>query len=466
MLRNFSLSVVLVAAAVAQQPKPATPAVCEPCLKSEIEYLASDALRGRGSATADELTAANHIAENFKKLGLEPAEPGKYILPVHLDRQKFTAPPTLRFTSGGKEVVLMFGKDMLANRVSSAEIKGKLFHAKTAEDAAKVPPGSVVLIDLSDAKPGAGQQTIRAFFGTKASAVLMNDPSTWKANQERFAKELPTLPATFPGEPARTRPSFFAISPESAASLIPAPDGTDITIGGPTAPDPLETRNVVGILRGSDPTLKNEYVMFSAHMDHLGVNGTTGDTIYNGADDDASGTSTVEELARIFSKGERPKRSVMFVTFGSEELGLVGSHAFALNPPVPLTAIVAAIEFEQTGLPQENMDGHFWMTGSQLSDLCADLDKHGSTIKDDPYPGTPFFRQSDNYSLAAKGVVAHTVSGAAEFPDYHKPGDEANKLNYDFMAKALEQALPGFEWLVNTGEKPKYLPGRNLAETH
>lgn len=466
MLRNFILSVVLVAAAVAQQSKPATPAVCEPCLKSEIEYLASDTLRGRGSATADELTAANHIAENFKKLGLEPAEPGKYILPVHLDRQKFTTPPTIRFNSGGKEAVLTFGKDILANRVSAAEIKGKLFHARTADDAAKVPPGSVVLIDLSDAKSGASQRTIRAFAATKASLLLMSDPASWKANQERFSKELPTLPANFPGEPARVRPTLCAISPESAPGLLQAADGTEVTMSGPTAPDPLETRNVVGILRGSDPTLKNEYVVFSAHMDHLGVNGTTGDTIYNGADDDASGTSTVEELARIFSKGERPKRSVMFVTFGSEELGLVGSHAFALNPPVPLDSIVAAIEFEQTGLPQENMDGHFWMTGSQLSDLLVELDQHGSTIKDDPYPGNPFFRQSDNYSLAVKGVVAHTVSGAAEFPDYHKPGDEANKLDYDFMAKALEQALPGFEWLVNTSEKPKYLPGKDPAQAH
>jgi Zn-dependent M28 family amino/carboxypeptidase len=258
--------------------------------------------------------------------------------------------------------------------------------------------------------------------------------------------------------------SIVVAKPEALAELLKVPEGTEVSLGGTLQPDPLHTRNVVAILRGSDPKLKDQFVMFSAHMDHLGVRGTTGDTIYNGADDDASGTATVLELARIFTKGKRPKRGVMFVTFGSEELGLLGSRALAANPPVPLDSIVAAIEFEQTGLPQEKMDGQFWMTGSQLSDLRSELEKHGSAIADDPYPGNPFFRQSDNFSLAAKGVVAHTVSGAAEFPDYHKPGDEANKLNYDFMAKALQQALPGFEWLVNSDTRPIYFPGKNPAE--
>ena len=104
------------------------------------------------------------------------------------------------------------------------------------------------------------------------------------------------------------------------------------------------------------------------------------------------------------------------------------------------------------------------MTGSQLSDLGTLLVQHGSQLADDPFPGNPFFRASDNYSFAAKGVVAHTISGAAEFPDYHQPGDEAQKLNYDFLAKSLQAVLPGLEWLVNSDAKPKYEPGKDPAE--
>ncbi len=459
------VSLVLVASAFAQTQPASNPTVCEPCLRSEVEYLASDALRGRGSGTEDELKAANYIADKFKKLGLTPAEKENFIVPVNMDRMKFTAKPQLKFTVEGKEIVFTHGKEMLANRLTAPEIKGKLFHAKPGESAT-VPAGSIVVLDLSESSAPNAQDVMRSFLATKASGIVMPALSRWMQYWDRFAQELPTLPASIPGEPESKHPSLVVVRPESMPELLKAPNGTAVTISGPVAPDPLHTRNVVGLLRGSDPKLKEQYVIFSAHMDHLGVEGTTGDTIYNGADDDASGTATVLELARIFSKGPRPRRSILFVTFGSEELGLLGSKAFAAKPPVPLGSIVADIEFEQTGLPEEKMDGHFWMTGSQLSDLRADFEKHGSIIGDDPYPGNPFFRASDNYSLAAKGVVAHTVSGAAEFPDYHKPGDEANKLNYNFLAGALRQALPGFEWLVNTDDRPHYLPGKNPGESH
>lgn len=463
MIRTHVLCLALCASAFSQQG-PAASEVCKSCLRSEVEYLAGDSLRGRGSGTDDELTAAKHVASIFRNLGLE-AVGGEYVHAVTLERMNFIAPPQVKFKSNGKEITLTHGKEILANRLNAAEIKGKLFHAKAdPSGAAEVPAGSVVLIEIPEAAHKAPQKIYAAFLASKASIVLINAMPDWVKDWDKYAVEEPSMPPSIPGEKPNRRASLIALKPEPMALLLKAPDGTEITIGAPAKPDPLNTRNVVGLLRGSDPKLKDEYVMFSAHMDHLGVRGNGDDTIFNGADDDASGTSTVLELARIFSKGERPKRSVLFVTYGSEELGLLGSRAFAANPVVPLNSIVADIEFEQTGLPQEKMDSHFWMTGSQLSDLRSELEKHGSVIGDDPYPGNPFFRASDNYSLASKGVVAHTVSGAAEFPDYHQPGDEARKLDYDFMSKALEQALPGFRWLVNSEAKPSYLPGKNPAE--
>jgi Zn-dependent M28 family amino/carboxypeptidase len=274
------------------------------------------------------------------------------------------------------------------------------------------------------------------------------------------------LPTTVEGDKSgRRRSALVAVKTAEMKTLAKVPDGTEITISGTTAEDDRQTRNVVGVLRGSDPTLKAQYLMFSAHMDHLGVCAKNGDTICNGADDDASGTATVLELARIFSSGPRPKRSVVFVTFGSEELGLLGSRGMAAEPPFPLSSVVAEIEFEQTALPEAKVGGkEFWMTGSQLSDLRTLLVQHGSQLADDPFPGNPFFRASDNYSFAEKGVVAHTMSGAAEFPDYHQPGDEAQKLNYDFLANSLQAVLPGLEWLANNAEQPEYAAGKNPAE--
>lgn len=462
---SFALLITLfapIATTLAQnQPK-----VCEACLRSDVEFLASDALRGRGSATPDELIAATYVASVFHRLGLKPAVDGNYILPVTLSRQKFVEPPQLRFSVNGKETVWTHGKEMVSPRLSQPVLRGKLFHSKAgAGEATKVPEGSIVVI--SDSIPdGEFRPLLTAFSDSKAAAVIIKTSGPYLKNWDRLASQSPTLPTHIEGEPASpSRIALIAVRPESLTALTDAPDGTEVTISGPVADDNQLTRNVVGILPGSDPKLKNEYVMFSAHMDHLGVCAKTGDTICNGADDDASGTATVLELARIFTTGERPKRSVVFTTYGSEELGLLGSRAFAAKPPMPLGSIIADIEFEQTGLPESRIGGKgFWMTGSQLTDLRSLLSQHGSELSDDPFPGNPFFQASDNYSFAKKGVVAHTISGAAEFPDYHQPGDEANKLNYNFMAQSIQSILPGLEWLLNTDTKPAYKPGKNPAE--
>jgi hypothetical protein len=328
--------------------------------------------------------------------------------------------------------------------------------------AANLAQGSVVVISDQIADSQA-RQLLGPFLSSKAAAVVIRAAGPYRQNWDRFASQPASLPTRVEGEAAgRTRASLVAVKPDAIALLAEAPDGTEVTISGPTAADDLQTRNVVGVLRGSDPVLKSQYVMFSAHMDHLGVCAKAGDTICNGADDDASGTATVLELARIFTAGARPKRSLVFTTFGSEELGLLGSRGFAAKPPIPLSDLVADIEFEQTGLPEQKIGGKgFWMTGSQLSDLRSLLVQHGSQLADDPFPDNPFFRASDNFSLAEKGVVAHTMGGAAEFPDYHQPGDEAQKLNYAFMAESVESLLPGLDWLVNTEVKPKYEPGKN-----
>ncbi len=461
--------VLLVAASVltgAAQSAPAKEPVCKSCMEKDIRFLASDELRGRGSATEDELIAAKYIAAAFQKLGLDPAMGKGYIIPVKLVRKKFVTAPELKFTVNGKETVWTHGKEMISPRLTAAETRGKIVHI-TADPAQtlKVPEGSMVVVTepIPDEKM---RQVLGSLLSTGASAVIIQASGPFQQNWDRYTNQPAMLPTTVEGEESgRRRSALVAVKTAEMKTLANVPDGTEITISGTTAEDDRQTRNVVGVLRGSDPTLKAQYLMFSAHMDHLGVCAKTGDTICNGADDDASGTATVLELARIFSSGPRPKRSVVFVTFGSEELGLLGSRGMAAEPPFPLSSVVAEIEFEQTALPEAKVGGkEFWMTGSQLSDLRTLLVQHGSQLADDPFPGNPFFRASDNYSFAEKGVVAHTMSGAAEFPDYHQPGDEAQKLNYDFLANSLQAVLPGLEWLANNAEQPEYAAGKNPAE--
>jgi Peptidase family M28 len=220
-----------------------------------------------------------------------------------------------------------------------------------------------------------------------------------------------------------------------------------------------ETWNAIGILRGS--AQPNEVILLTAHLDHLGVSAaTTGDTIYNGADDDASGTTAVLTLAHILATGPRPKRTIVFACFGSEELGGFGNRAFLAHPPVPLTSIVANLEFEMIGRPDSAVPaGTLWLTGFERSDLGSELAKHGAHLVKDPHPDQNFFRRSDNYALATQGIVAHTVSSYGLHKDYHQPSDEISTIDFNHMTNAIESMVGPIRWLVNSTWKPEWNPG-------
>jgi len=185
-----------------------------------------------------------------------------------------------------------------------------------------------------------------------------------------------------------------------------------------------------------------------------------GDAIYNGANDDASGVAAVLELARALAGGPRPKRTVLFVLFGSEEQGGYGAAYFRERPPVPLDRIVANVEFEEIGLPDPKVPPHtLWLTGWERSDLGPTLAAHGARLVPDPHPEQDFFRRSDNYVLARRGVVAHTVSSDALFPQYHRPSDEPGILDYGHMADAIASLIEPIRWLLDSDYRPRWLPG-------
>jgi Zn-dependent M28 family amino/carboxypeptidase len=259
-----------------------------------------------------------------------------------------------------------------------------------------------------------------------------------------------------PGAPLPWR---FALTPETYTKLAAIAPGTTVTVNVDL--QPARTWNAVGKLTGSDPVMKDEVILLTAHLDHLGICGLGGDYICNGADDDASGSTAVLALAEAIAKGPRPKRTVMFAWFGSEESGGAGARHFLTQPPVPLKQIVANLEFEMLGRADPMVPAHsLWLTGYERSDLGPTLAQQGALIVLDPRPDQNFFGRSDNIQLARKGIIAQTVSSFNLHTDYHRPSDEVNTIDFVHMTDSIQSMFAPVLWLANTDFKPSWLPGQ------
>jgi aminopeptidase YwaD len=477
-LARFALLLLFVPATFAQTAatKPAPPAAASAAAKSNealqrsirahMEYLASDALRGRGSATEDELKAAQYIAAQFQKYGIQPAgdadAAGKktFIQNVPLTRQKFTAPPTLSIG----DAKFTHGKDMAIVRAVAATFTGPLQKWKPGDTVQK---GAAVYLQLRE---GANDPPVRnqmnAPFQAGAAMVIIGDAAQIRQRYAAAAGQTPELPVRV-GAPIGTAPAVgnaVILNAEATKAIEALADGAQVTFAGETAAEPGATRNVIGVLPGSDPTLAKEVILLTAHMDHIGTreNAPGEDKIYNGADDDASGCVAVLELARrLGASKQKPKRTVYFVTFGSEERGGWGANYFLEHPPVPLTAIAANLEFEMIGRGDSAVPADtLWLTGFDRTNLGPELAKQGAKIVADPHPDQQFFMRSDNYALAKRGVVAQTVSSFGLHKDYHQPSDDASTIDYDHMTRSIESIFAPVEYLANSGFRPEWLEGK------
>jgi Zn-dependent M28 family amino/carboxypeptidase len=199
--------------------------------------------------------------------------------------------------------------------------------------------------------------------------------------------------------------------------------------------------NAIGILDGSDPVLRRQYLVYSAHMDHIGISPGRPDSVNNGADDDASGTTGVIELARAFSRpGARPKRSIIFLTVSGEEKGLWGSRYFTEHPPVPIGRIVADLNMDMIG---RNWRDTLVAIGREQSNLGETLERVNRahpelriTAVDDRWPEERFYFRSDHYNFARKGVpILFFFNGV--HPDYHQPTDSPDKIDSEKEARIL-----------------------------
>lgn len=224
-------------------------------------------------------------------------------------------------------------------------------------------------------------------------------------------------------------------------------------------------RTVIGLLRGSDPALRDTFILVTAHYDHLGKNDQLeGDKIFNGANDDASGVATVMELASALgSMKEKPKRSVVFMTFWGEEWGLQGSRYYGANPVFPLKNTIAQINLEQVGRTDDvegSMVGKANITGFDYSDVGKILQeagaKSGIQFIHHPQASDAFFSRSDNQSLANAGIPAHTVSTGFQFAEYHAPGDHWDLLDYPHMEKLGKTIALALLTLADSDTVPKW----------
>jgi Zn-dependent M28 family amino/carboxypeptidase len=224
--------------------------------------------------------------------------------------------------------------------------------------------------------------------------------------------------------------------------------------------------NVIGVLRGSDPTLKDSYIIVTAHYDHIGMNPNApgDDKIFNGANDDGSGTVGVIELAQALSTlKKRPKRSIVFMTFFGEERGLLGSRYYGKNPVFPLNQTIAHINLEQIGRTDDREGPRVSgasMTGFDFSDIGPIFEAAGKAVGVDiskhPKNSDAFFGRSDNQALADLGVPAHTLCVAYVYPDYHGVGDHWDKVDYPNTAKVLKGVALGLLALADSKDQPRW----------
>ena len=443
--------------------------VCTACIRSHMEFLASDALRGRGSATPDELVAATYVASELRQYGIEPAgDDDGYIQRAQLLTRVVNGPPQLTFTIPGDVtaqpgVDWKHGNEILVLYMSQAEVAGPLQKIDLAAGEQKVKPGAVVFLNAKDSK--SPRASMIAAIQAGAAAVLAPEYPSIRERWDEISRQVPQLPSQLKGSTEAGLGEGYnlaVVSHASVPTLQHLPEGTTIRLAAPTTTsDNSYTWNAIGILRGTDSALQHAAVLFSAHLDHLGIGEPVkGDNIYNGADDDASGTTAVLELARVLGTGPRPRRTVIFALFGSEETGGLGSSYFREHPPIPLKDIAANLEFEMIGRPDPALKPNtIWLSGWERSNLGPVLASHGAHLAGDPHPDQNFFARSDNYVLAKKGVVAQTVSSFGLHTDYHQPSDDLAHIDFKHMSWAIGSLLRPVQWLVNSDFKPKWNVG-------
>ena len=435
----------------------APPTVSEDELRANLSFLASDALQGRATPSPGQSVAAEFIASRFRLARLEPLANGGFCqsaefsqwtpaeggaVTISLRGEKFKVPadqfslravgavhldriPLLRVGSGAPVPPDAAGKALLLEASATREQRDQLLAAR---------PALLLTVQAGQRAP---RETVRITDAGEASRPAIPRLALWGDVGRRALES---------GSPALT---VHAPAPAVAA---------------------IHACNMAGLLPGSDPVLKQEYVLVTAHYDHLPPAAEGNDRIFNGANDDGSGTVSVLEIARALSAlPVKPRRSILFIAFTGEELGLLGSRYYARNPLVPLDKTVAQVNLEQLGRTNP-ADGFpaaaVTFTGFEFTDLpqlfepaAASAGVRVFSTKD----SDAYFARSDNQPLADAGVPSSTVAVAYTYPDYHAVSDEWQKIDFANMATVDRAIAAAIVAIADRAAPPRWNSGARTA---
>jgi Zn-dependent M28 family amino/carboxypeptidase len=548
--RLTALACVLLSfALLAQAPAPAIDTIRQADLKADLFFLASDAMKGRLTNTPENLIASEWIKSRFERMGLAPAVPGYFqnynlmtvtLGPTNTLEVNGTAVAhgdgyyTQRFSGTGEAsghvVFAGFGitaKDMGYDDYASDIVKGAVvlvvdhepgerdpasrFDGVVTSDAggalrkaqAAQAHGAVAILYVSDVHnhPGGGANiTALGAWPKQPSRVGTYSLETWMNSIKIPAAQVSAaLASTLVKGTGRTLEDLSKSADTGKAIAPIALPGAQVRLATSVNRTPIPDRNVLAMVEGSDPQLKNEWVVISAHFDHDGVNGTQ---IMNGADDDGSGTVAVLDIAEAYvaaaQEGRRPKRSILFAQFNSEERGLLGAWAYTETPTVPLANIVAVLNMDMIGRNEEvpapapppapgaagaqpgrgGGGGRFNGLEPQTAESNANaLNILGSVRSPDlkraldaanegqkleiryRYDNntSQLMRRSDQWPFIQHGVPGVWVFTGLHL-DYHTPLDRPERINYVKMEKVARLVYLTSWDLANAPTRPKLLP--------
>jgi hypothetical protein len=437
--------------AMAQDPAPTAPPVVakpdeaavwitEARVRDTVGWLAADERAGRATGSREAAAVADWLAARFAAAGLQKPPGGSgdgfrhqfTMTGFALDSAQVEL--KLRRTAGDKsqEVTLTANTEVRQWRVADA----------------CTGSGSCLVATWDDAVL---QRLLTANAARQPIVIEIDEQSTaWQ--------EAAGLHTVLQLQRAAARPVFLV-----KKGVLPVGEGrdpdwsADWKVGVAEKVD-VPQANVMALWPGTGK--KDEIVLVSAHYDHLGLGDAVGgDSIYNGADDNATGTTAVVLLAEALAKGPPLARSVLFVAFTAEERGLRGSAAFCEQPPVPLAKIVCNLNLEMLGRPLDGKHGAAWITGVDYSNLAAiakaPLASAGVELVDFPQ-AKMLFRASDNWSFVQRGVVAHSLSAGSLHKDYHQPDDEADRLDIPHMTTVIRGLSALVQQLANADATPQW----------
>lgn len=439
-------------------------------LKGNLSFLASDLLEGRDTPSRGLDLAAEYIAAQFRRAGLEPGGDDGYFQTAKMFVQEpNTEGFELKITNGGKSAVFHAEDASLALN-KALQLSAVPVWKLVLSDAAAVQAltaeqvdGKVVFTEFPRGGMRSGQAAMAKLRTLKPALLVVLD----RTGATRTARRGQLFDPENQGHAPAPRISIFGDAAVQLFDSMPSGLATmtaDVHAGAPKQ-QPVMLRNVVAILRGSDPALNQTCVLVTAHYDHLGIKPSgEGDRIFNGANDDGSGTVSVIELATALSKlKQHPKRTIVFATFFGEEKGGLGARFYAGHPPFPISKTLVDVNLEQLGRTDSTEGpqiGNATLTGFDYSNLAEYLKTAGEItgikVYKDENNSDSYFGRSDNQAFADLGIPAHTLCVAFQYSDYHGVGDEWQKVDYANMAKVDRMIALSLIMLAETREVPHW----------